>query len=58
MTPSEHTRTNAEIIARFLPVAFAFEQLDEQHVRVHARPTTERADSPSLEKSVGEGTKS
>lgn len=37
-TPSEHTRTNAEIIARFLPVAFSFEPLDEHRSRVSAGP--------------------
>jgi RNA 3'-terminal phosphate cyclase (ATP) len=37
-TPSQHTRTNAEIIARFLPVEFAFEPIDEQRARVRASP--------------------
>lgn len=35
-TPTQHTRTNAEIIARFLPVEFTFEQMDEQRARVRA----------------------
>jgi RNA 3'-terminal phosphate cyclase (ATP) len=38
-TPSEHTRTNAEIIARFLPVAFSFEPVDETRTRVRASPS-------------------
>jgi RNA 3'-terminal phosphate cyclase (ATP) len=37
-TPSQHTRTNAEIIARFLPVEFTFEPVDEQRTQVRARP--------------------
>jgi RNA 3'-terminal phosphate cyclase (ATP) len=49
-TPSQHTRTNAEIIARFLPVEFAFETIDEQRARV-------RAISPPHEKGVRETTK-
>ena len=32
--PSAHTRTNAEVIAKFLPVQFAFEPLAEKLVRV------------------------
>jgi len=35
--PSMHTRTNAEVIGRFLPVDFEFEALDEQRTRVTAR---------------------
>jgi RNA 3'-terminal phosphate cyclase (ATP) len=50
-TPSQHTRTNAEIIARFLPVAFTFEPVDEHRARVSANPH-------SREKHVGETTKS
>ena len=38
MTPSEHARTNAEIIARFLPVEFAFEAIDEHRAQVRASP--------------------
>jgi RNA 3'-terminal phosphate cyclase (ATP) len=37
-TPSQHTRTNAEIIARFLPVEFAFDPIDEARTRVRASP--------------------
>jgi RNA 3'-terminal phosphate cyclase (ATP) len=37
-TATQHTRTNAEIIARFLPVEFTFEQLDEHRARVRASP--------------------
>lgn len=37
-TPSQHTRTNAEIIARFLPVEFAIEPIDEHRGRVRASP--------------------
>jgi RNA 3'-terminal phosphate cyclase (ATP) len=37
-TPSEHTRTNADIIARFLSVTFVFEPLDERRTRVRATP--------------------
>jgi len=32
--PSGHTRTNAEVIAKFLPVEFGFEPLDKNRVRV------------------------
>jgi RNA 3'-terminal phosphate cyclase (ATP) len=32
--PSGHTRTNAEVISKFLPVEFAFEPLGENKVRV------------------------
>jgi RNA 3'-terminal phosphate cyclase (ATP) len=35
--PSLHTTTNAGIIARFLPVAFEFEDLDPRRTRVTAR---------------------
>jgi RNA 3'-terminal phosphate cyclase (ATP) len=48
-TPSQHTRTNAEIIARFLPVEFAVEPIDPQRARIRA--------SPLVEKSVAETTK-
>jgi RNA 3'-terminal phosphate cyclase (ATP) len=37
-TPTQHTQTNAEIIARFLPVEFTFEPIDEQRARVRASP--------------------
>jgi RNA 3'-terminal phosphate cyclase (ATP) len=50
-TPTEHTRTNAEIIARFLPVAFAFEPMDGGRTRVRASPLL-------AEKHVVETTKS
>lgn len=36
-TPSLHTRTNAEVIGRFLPVKFEFDALDKQRTRVTAR---------------------
>ncbi|PRQ03174.1 RNA 3'-terminal phosphate cyclase [Enhygromyxa salina] len=35
--PSRHTRTNAEIISRFLPVEFVFEALDERRTQVRAK---------------------
>lgn len=36
--PSLHTRTNAQIIARFLPVEFEFVAIDERRTSVRARP--------------------
>lgn len=39
-TPSQHTRTNAQIIARFLPVEFTFEPIDDQRARVRANLRT------------------
>lgn len=36
-TASLHTTTNADIIGRFLPVDFEFEQLDERRTKVTAR---------------------
>lgn len=38
-SPSLHTRTNAQIIARFLPVAFEFKPVDRHRTAVWARPT-------------------
>jgi RNA 3'-terminal phosphate cyclase (ATP) len=38
LPPSLHTRTNAELIARFLPVAFSFETLDERRALVRVAP--------------------
>ncbi|PRQ07888.1 RNA 3'-terminal phosphate cyclase [Enhygromyxa salina] len=37
-TPTLHARTNAQVIARFLPVEFEFEPIDERRGWVRARP--------------------
>ncbi|MCA9687636.1 MAG: hypothetical protein KC457_36085, partial [Myxococcales bacterium] len=41
--PSMHTRTNAEIIARFLPVVFDFEGIGDGRTRVRCQAREDRA---------------